>query len=292
MSSVPGTNLARASGTHDLGGDLPVVRLGYGAVHLPGPGVWGPPSDPAGALAVLRKAVEIGITFIDTADSYGPDVSEQLIREALHPYPDDLVVATKAGLTRQGPDRWVPLGAPAYLHQQAELSLRKLGVDRIDLFQLHRIDPAYPLEDQVGELTVLQDEGKIHHIGLSNVSDEQLRQARRIATIASVQNRYHVGARESDAVLDQCEAGGIAFIAYAPLDSGNFAEERGPVARAAERHGATPTQLVLAWLLHRSPVMVPIPGTRNIEHLVSNTAAASLALSDDEFLALSAVARS
>jgi pyridoxine 4-dehydrogenase len=279
-------NLAAPSGTFQLGGDLPVVRLGYGTMQLPGEGVWGPPKDRDAALAVLRRAVEIGVTFFDTADSYGPEVAEDLLREALHPYADDVVVATKAGLTRQGPGQWTPVGNPAYLRQQCELSLRRLGLERIDLFQLHRIDAAVPAEDQVGELVALQDEGKIRHIGLSEVSVEQLQEAQKTATIVSVQNLFNLAQRDAEPLLDHCTDQGIAFIPWFPLATGQLSKEDGPLAEAAERHDATPSQLALAWLLKRSPVMLPIPGTSSIDHLESNTAAASIELTDDEFEAL------
>jgi pyridoxine 4-dehydrogenase len=281
-------NLAAGSGTFALGGDLPVVRLGYGTMQLPGEGVWGPPRDKETALAVLRRAVEIGITFFDTADSYGPEVAEDLLREALHPYADDVVIATKAGLTRQGPGVWTPVGRPAYLRQQCELSLRRLGLERIDLFQLHRIDREVPLEDQVGELEKLQDEGKIRHIGLSEVSVEQLEEARRTATIVSVQNLFNLANRDAEPLLEHCERHDIAFIPWFPLATGELSKETGPLADAAREHDATPAQLALAWLLARSPVMLPIPGTSSLEHLESNTAAAGIELSTAELDALSA----
>ncbi len=281
-------NLAAPSGTFALGGDLPVTRLGYGTMQLPGEGVWGPARDHDEALRVLRRAVEIGITFFDTADSYGPYVAEDLLREALHPYADDVVVATKAGLTRQGPGVWTPLGQPAYLRQEVELSLRRLGLERIDLFQLHRIDPAYPLEDQVGELTALQDEGKIRHIGLSEVSVEELRAAQEVATIVSVQNLFNLAKRDAEPLLDHCTEHGVAFIPWFPLATGELSAEDGPLAAAAKEHDATPSQLALAWLLKRSPVMLPIPGTSSVAHLESNTAAAGIELTDDEFEALAA----
>jgi len=281
-------NLAAASGTFRLGGDLPVVRLGYGAMQLTGPGVWGPPRDHAEAVAVLRRAVELGITFIDTADSYGPFYSEEVIREALHPYADDVVVATKAGLLRTGPDVWVPCGRPEYLRQQVETSLRRLGLERIDLFQLHRIDSTVPLEDQVGELDALRQEGKIRHLGLSEVDVEQLQAAQKVAPIVSVQNLYNLADRSAEALLDHCEAEGIGFIPWFPLATGALSKDDGPLADAAREHGATPSQLALAWLLRRSPVMLPIPGTSRVAHLESNTAAAGLQLSDEEFERLSA----
>ena len=283
-------HLATASGTFQIGGDLPVVRLGYGTMQLTGEGVWGPPKDHDEAIRVLRRAVEIGVTFFDTADSYGPVVAEELLAEALQPYADDVVIATKAGLTRQGPGVWTPLGQPAYLRQQTELSLRRLGVERIDLFQLHRIDAAYPLEDQVGELAALQAEGKIRHLGLSEVSVEQLQAAQAVAPIATVQNLYNLADRRSEALLDFATEHGIGFIPWFPLATGELARADGPLAAAARDHGATPSQLALAWLLRRSPVMLPIPGTSSVEHLESNTAAAAIELTDEEFDALSAIA--
>ncbi len=280
-------NLAAASGTFQLGGDLPVVRLGYGTMQLTGEGVWGDPKDPDEAVRVLRRAVEIGVTFFDTADSYGPVVAEELLKKALHPYADDVVLATKAGLTRQGPGVWTPVGNPAYLRQQCELSLRRLGVERIDLFQLHRIDANVPAEDQVGELKKLQDEGKIRHIGLSEVSVEQLEQARKVATIASVQNLFNLSNRDAEPLLEHCEKHDIGFIPWFPLATGELSKEDGPLAESAKKHDATPSQLALAWLLKRSPVMLPIPGTSSVDHLESNTAAAGIELTDDEFEALS-----
>ena len=279
---------ANASGTFAIAGDLPVVRLGYGAMQITGPGIWGPPRDHDESIRVLRRTVELGITFIDTADSYGPEVSEQLIREALHPYADDLVIATKAGLTRQGPDIWTPLGYPPYLRQQCELSLRRLGVETIDLFQLHRIDTAYPLEDQVGELKKLQEEGKVRHLGLSEVTIDQLEAARKVAEIATVQNLYNLANRSAEDLLDHCEREGIGFIPWYPLATGELSREDGPLAAAAREHGATPSQLALAWLLRRSPVMLPIPGTSRVAHLEQNTAAADIELSEAEFEGLSA----
>ena len=282
------TNLAAPSGTFRLGGDLPVVRLGYGTMQLPGEGVWGPPKDREAAHAVLRRAVEIGVTFFDTADSYGPEVAEDLLREALHPYADDVVIATKAGLTRQGPGKWTPVGRPAYLRQQCELSLRRLGLERIDLFQLHRIDGDVPVEDQVGELKQLQDEGKIRHIGLSEVSVDQLVEAQRTATIVSVQNLFNLANRDAEPLLDHCTEHGIGFIPWFPLATGALSQQDGPLAESARKHDATPSQLALAWLLKRSPVMLPIPGTSSVEHLDSNTAAAGIELTDAEFEALTA----
>ena len=286
MATSTNQNIAAASGTFALGGDLPVVRLGYGTMQLPGEGVWGPPKDHAEALRVLRRAVELGITFFDTADSYGPYVAEDLLREALHPYADDVVIATKAGLTRQGPGVWTPLGQPAYLRQEVTLSLRRLGLERIDLFQLHRIDPAYPVADQVGELKQLQDEGKIRHIGLSEVTVDQLVEAQNTTEIVSVQNLFNLANRDAEKLLDHCTEHGIGFIPWFPLATGELSAADGPLAAAAEQHDATPAQLALAWLLQRSPVMLPIPGTSSIEHLETNTAAAGIELTDEEFVAL------
>lgn len=274
------------SDTFRIGGDLPVTRLGYGTMQLTGEGVWGPPEDHDGAIAVLRRAVELGVTLFDTADSYGPEVAEDLLREALHPYADDVVIATKAGLTRTGPGQWIPVGRPSYLRQQCELSLRRLGLERIDLFQLHRIDPEVALEDQVGELAALQQEGKIRHIGLSEVSVEQTRAAREVATIATVQNLYNLADRSAEELVDYCEAEGIGFIPWFPLATGALSKDDGPLAAASREHDATPSQLALAWLLRRSPVMLPIPGTKSLDHLESNTAAAGIELSDPEFEAL------
>ncbi|NVN50033.1 aldo/keto reductase [Mycolicibacterium hippocampi] len=272
--------------TLTIGGDLTVNRLGFGAMRLTGQGVWGPPADPDECIRVLRRAAELGVDFIDTADSYGPYVSEELIRQALHPY-DGIVVATKAGLLRTGPDQWPPLGYPAYLRQQCEMSLRRLGVDTIDLFQLHRIDTKFPAEDQIGELVALQQEGKIRHIGLSEVSAEQLTAARAVTPIASVQNMYNLTARDAEPVLDACETDGIAFIPWFPLAAGPLAAADGPLQRIAADHDASPSQLALAWLLKRSPVMVPIPGTSKVAHLEENVAAAQIELTDAEFETLS-----
>lgn len=274
------------SPTFALGGDLTVNRLGFGAMRLTGKGVWGPPADRDECLRMLRRAVELGVDFIDTADSYGPYVSEDLIRDALHPY-DGVVVATKAGLLRTGPDDWTPLGFPAYLRQECEMSLRRLGVDTIELFQLHRIDSKFPAEDQVGELLKLQQEGKIRHIGLSEVTAEQLAAARAVAPIASVQNMYNLTMRAAEPVLDVCESEGIAFIPWFPLAAGPLAASDGPLQRIAADHGASPSQLALAWLLKRSPVMLPIPGTSKVAHLEENVAAARIELTDAEFETLS-----
>ncbi|WP_099039607.1 aldo/keto reductase [Mycobacterium neglectum] len=273
--------------TFTIGGDLTVNRLGFGAMRLTGQGVWGPPADHDECIRVLRRLVEVGVNFIDTADSYGPYVSEELIKEALHPYPEGLVVATKAGLLRTGPDVWPVLGFPAYLRQECEMSLRRLGVDTIDLFQLHRIDDKFPAEDQIGELVKLQQEGKIRHIGLSEVNVDQLEAAQKVATIVSVQNMYNLSVRTAEPVLEACESQNIGFIPWFPLAAGPLAAADGPLQRIAADHDASPSQLALAWLLKRSPVMLPIPGTSKVAHLEENVAAASIELSDDEFETLS-----
>jgi pyridoxine 4-dehydrogenase len=278
--------IAEASGTFQLGGDLPVFRLGYGSMQLTGDGVWGDPKDPDEAVRVLRRAVELGVNFIDTADSYGPFVAELLIRKALRPYADGVVIATKAGFTRQGPGRWTPVGRPEYLRQQVELSLRHLGVERIDLLQLHRIDPAVPVADQVGELAALQREGKIRHIGLSEVSVADVEEAARTATIVSVQNLYNVANRNAEELLDYSEKHDIGFIPWFPLATGKLARPGGPLDSIAKSHSASPSQLALAWLLRRSPVLLPIPGTGSVGHLEENTAAAGIELTDEEFTAL------
>jgi pyridoxine 4-dehydrogenase len=278
---------AAASGTFEIG-DLSVRRLGFGTMRLTGKGIWGPPADHDESIRVLRRAVELGVTFIDTADSYGPYVAEELIREALHPYPDDLLIATKAGLLRTGPDVWIPLGNPSYLRQEVEMSLRRLGIERIDLMQLHRVDPNFPLEDQLGELVKLKDEGKIAHIGLSEVGVDQLTAAQQITPIVSVQNLYNLANRSAEAVVDEAEAQGIAFIPWFPLAAGPLAAADGPLHQLAVDHDASPSQLALAWLLKRSPVILPIPGTSQVSHLESNVAAASIELTDEEFDAISA----
>lgn len=279
---------ADASGTFSIGGELPVNRLGYGSMRLTGPGIWGEPGDRAEAVRVLRRAVELGVNFIDTADSYGPFISEQIIREALHPYADDLVIATKGGLARSGPDAWHPVGRPEYLRQQAELSLRHLGLERIDLYQLHRIDPAVPLTDQIGELVLLQQEGKIGHIGLSEVSVSQVEEAGELAEIASVQNMYNLAERASEDVLDHAEQEGIAFIPWFPVATGELAAPGGPLDALAREHDATPAQLALAWLLRRSPSLLPIPGTSSVAHVEENISAATVELTDEQYAALTA----
>ncbi|MDQ3720653.1 MAG: aldo/keto reductase [Actinomycetota bacterium] len=263
-------------------GDHTVRRLGFGAMRITGAGVWGEPEDRGEALAVLRRAVELGVNLIDTADSYGPEVSERLIAEALHPYPDDLLIATKAGFVRDGPGQWRTNGRPEHLREAVEGSLKRLKLDRIDLLQLHRIDHRVPAEDQLGTLTELREEGKIAHIGLSEVSVEQLEHAEGITPIVSVQNRFNLEDRAAEDVLEACEERGIGFIPWFPLASGNLLREGGPLEEIAERHGASAAQVALAWLLRRSEVMLPIPGTSSVEHLEDNLAAAEIELSDEE----------
>jgi len=280
---------AAKSGTFLLGGDLPVHRLGFGAMRLTGKGIWGEPRDHTEAIAVLRRALELGVNLIDTADSYGPEVSERLIAEALYPYPQGLVIATKAGLERPGPDQWKPNGRPEHLRAACEGSLRRLKLERIDLYQLHRIDPDVPFADQFGTLKRLQEEGKIRHIGLSEVTVAELERARQLLPIVSVQNLYNLADRHSEAVLDHCEREEIAFLPWFPLATGTLARSGGPLAKAAARLRATPARVALAWLLRRSPVMLPIPGTSSVRHLEENTGAALLELSDREFAALSQV---
>ncbi len=275
------TTTAKASGTFDIGEDLEVTRLGYGAMQLPGEGIWGPPKDHDKALAVLRRLPEVGVDFIDTADSYGPYVSEDLIHEALHPY-DGITVATKAGLTRGGPNDWKSVGRPEYLRQCCEMSLRRLDVDAIDLFQLHRIDKKVPREEQFGLLKELKDEGKVRHLGLSEVSVEEIKAAQEVFAVTTVQNMYNLTTRQSEEVLDYCEEQNIGFIPWFPLASGALARPGGPVAEAAEAHDATPGQVALAWLLQRSEVMLPIPGTSSVEHLEDNVGAADLELTAEE----------
>ncbi|HZU46792.1 MAG TPA: aldo/keto reductase [Mycobacterium sp.] len=288
MSTETSKTPAAASGTLSLGDELTVNRLGFGAMRLTGPGVWGPPADRDECIRVLRRAVELGVNFIDTADSYGPYYSEEIIREALHPY-DGLVIATKAGLLRTGPDEWVPMGFPAYLRQECEMSLRRLGVETIDLFQLHRIDDKFPLEDQVVELNKLQTEGKIRHVGLSEVTVDQLAAAQQVMPIVSVQNMYNLTARAAEPVLEEATNQGIAFIPWFPLAAGPLAAPDGPLARMAAEHDATPAQMALAWLLNRSPVMLPIPGTSSVAHLEENVRAAEITLSEDEVEFLGAI---
>jgi pyridoxine 4-dehydrogenase len=270
---------AGTAGTVDVGGDLTVNRLGFGAMRVTGRGVWGPPPDRDEALAVLRRAVELGVNFIDTADSYGPDVSEELIAEALHPYPDDLVIATKGGLVRPGPMRWVPDGRPEHLVEVCEGSLRRLRLEQIPLYQLHRPDPKVPLEDSVGTLVALKEQGKIRHIGLSNVTEDQLRRAQRMTPVVSIQNRYNVDDRGSESLVDLCEQESLVFLPWAPIQD---VDRDRAVQEIAQRHGATPRQVVLAWLLARSPSILPIPGTGSVAHLEENVAAAAITLTPAE----------
>jgi pyridoxine 4-dehydrogenase len=283
-----GELVAAASGVFALGGNVAVTRLGYGAMRITGPGIWGEPADRDEAIRVLRRAVELGVDFIDTADSYGPFVSEELIREALHPY-DDVTIATKGGLVRPGPDRWGQDGRPEYLRECVEASLSRLGLDTIDLYQLHRIDPKVPAADQVGELNQLRKEGKIRHIGLSEVSVTEIAEARLTAPIASVQNLYNLLDRRHEPVLDYCEREGLGFLPYCPIATGQLASPVGPLAMLARQAGASPVQLALAWMLRRSPVMLPIPGTGSVGHLEENVAAAQVELTDDQFRVLSAL---
>ena len=285
MSEV---STAALSGAFKLGGTDSVNRLGYGTMQLTGSGVWGEPRNPEEAVAVLQRAVALGVNFIDTADSYGPAVAEQLVRRALHPYPEDLVIATKAGLARTGPGKWHPLGRPEYLKQQAEMSLRNLGLESIGLFQLHRIDPLVPLADQIGALAELREEGKIRHIGLSEVSVAQLREAQELAPIVSVQNLFNLANRSAADVLELCEQQELAFIPWFPLATGQLATDEGPLQAIARATGAKPSQLALAWLLARSPVMLPIPGTSSLAHLEENMQAAALTLDAEQLAALDA----
>ena len=279
---------AADSGTFKLGGDLPVHRLGYGAMRLTGEGIWGEPKDAAEAHRVLQRAVELGINFIDTADAYGPEVSERLIAEALHPYKQGVVIATKGGLTRTGPQQWHPVGRPEYLQQCVEMSLRRLKLDTIDLWQLHRIDAKVPVEESLEPILKLQKDGKIRHIGLSEVKPHEIEQVLKFAKVVSVQNQYNIGDRQHEDTLEFCEKHEIAFIPWFPVAAGKLAKEGGPLDTAAKRHGASVSQLALAWLLHRSPVMLPIPGTSSVRHLEENTASASLNLSAEEWTEIEA----
>jgi aryl-alcohol dehydrogenase-like predicted oxidoreductase len=276
-------------GTIEIG-DHTVRRLGFGAMRITGPGIWGPPADHDEAIAVLRRSVELGVNLIDTADSYGPDVSEELIAEALHPYPDDLLIATKGGLTRTGPGQWPRDGSPEHLREACEGSLRRLKLERIELYQQHSPDANVPYERSIGALKELQDEGKILHIGVSNVSVDQLETAREIVEVVSVQNRFNLTDRHSQDVLERCEELGLAFFPWAPLAMGELAEPGGPLDRIASAHDATPGQVALAWLLARSAVIVPIPGTSSVEHLEENLGAAELELSEDELAQLESAA--
>jgi pyridoxine 4-dehydrogenase len=270
------------AGSITLGGDLRVRRLGFGAMRLTGPGIWGEPADPEGAREVLVRAVRLGVNFIDTADSYGPEVSERLIGETLYPYPEGLVIATKGGQARPGPGQWVPDGRPEHLREACEGSLRRLRLDRIDLYQLHRVDPKVPLEESLGALADLRTEGKIRHVGLSNFTVERIERARRVVPIVSVQNRYNLTDRRSESVVDYCERHGFAFMPWAPIAAGDLAAPGGLLDRIAERHKASAGQVALAWLLRRSPMMLPIPGTSSAEHLLENLAAPLVPLTDAE----------
>ncbi len=286
---MPTSTPAAQSGTFAIGGDLTVHRLGYGTMQLSGPGAFGPAPDHDEALRVLRRAVELGVTLLDTADSYGPDTNEELVAAALHPYPENLVIATKAGFERPGAKQWRTNGRPEHIRARAEGSLRRLKVERLDLLQLHRIDPNVAAEDQFGVLAELRDEGKVRHVGLSEVKVEHIEAARRIVPIATVQNRYNVGDRAHEAVLDHCAREGIGFLPWYPLGNRKLAAANGPLAEAAARHEATPAQVALAWLLHRSPVLLPIPGTSQVAHLEENVAAAELELSEEEVAAIGGV---
>lgn len=283
MTETNGHPDASAAGTFAIGGDLEVNRLGFGAMRITGEGIWGEPENPEEAKAVLRRILEIGITLVDTADPYGPDVSERLIGETLSPYPDDLTIATKGGLVRPGPGNWQTNGRPEHLREACEGSLQRLRLELIDLYQLHRIDPDVPAEESLGVLSEMRDEGKIRHIGLSEAGVEEIQQAQEILPIATVQNRYNLTDRGSEDVLDYCEQEGIGFIPWFPLATGDLTKDGGPLDEISANHDARPSQIALAWLLKRSPVMLPIPGTSSVEHLDENAAAARIELSDDEF---------
>jgi aryl-alcohol dehydrogenase-like predicted oxidoreductase len=287
MSTSSSSRPAAASGTFQIG-DRTVNRLGYGTMQLPGAGVWGPTRDHDESIRVLRRAIELGVTLIDTADSYGPHVADDLVHEALHPYPDDLVIATKAGLTRSGPGRWAANGHPDHLRASCEDSLRRLGLDAIQLFQLHRIDPSVPADEQFGTLKELRDEGKIRYVGLSEVSVAEIEAARRVVPIATVQNLYNLAERQSEDVLAYCEREGIGFIPWFPIAAGKLAEDGGAASLLASEKGVTPAQIALAWLLGRSPVILPIPGTSQVTHLEENCAAAQVELTQAELDSLNA----
>ncbi|HEY2520542.1 MAG TPA: aldo/keto reductase [Streptosporangiaceae bacterium] len=280
---MTGTPNAAEAGTIDVGGDLTVNRLGYGAMRITGPGIWGDPPDRDRAKAALRRAVELGVNFIDTADSYGPDVSESLIAETLYPYPDDLVIATKGGQLRPGPHQWEPDGRPEHLREVLEGSLRRLKLEQIPLYQLHRVDPKVPIEESVGALAELKDQGKIRHVGLSNVNEEQLRKAERIVPIVSIQNRYNVTDRSSETLVDLCEQEELAFLPWAPIQD---ADDVDVITKVARDHGYSPRQIVLAWLLARSPQMLPIPGSGSPEHVEDNVTAATIKLDQGEVAAI------
>jgi pyridoxine 4-dehydrogenase len=283
--------MSNVKSTFKIGGELEVNRLGYGAMRITGKGIWGEPKDRNEAKRVLRRALELGVNFIDTADSYGPAVSEPLIGEALSPFPKGLVVATKAGLTRQGPDQWSPVGRPEYLVQQVEMSLRYLKTDAIYLWQLHRIDPKVPVEESLGAIANLQQQGKIRHVGLSEVKPKEIDRARKVIKIVSVQNMYNVGERQHEDVLEYCEKNGLAFIPWFPVAAGKLAQPGGALDSIAKRHGVTVSQLSLAWLLHRSPVMLPIPGTSSVTHLEENMKAREVSLSTAEMKEIESAAK-
>jgi aryl-alcohol dehydrogenase-like predicted oxidoreductase len=279
--------------TFQIGGGLTINRLGFGAMRITGAGIWGEPQNPEESRKVLRRLPELGVNFIDTADSYGPEVSERLIAEALHPYPKDLVIATKGGLTRQGPNQWAPVGRPEYLIQCVEMSLRRLRLETIDLYQLHRIDPKVPVEDSLGALVNLQKAGKIRHIGLSEVTRKEIERALKTAKIVSIQNKYNIGDRGKDTedALEYCTQHNLGFIPWFPVAAGKLAAPGGPLDDAARKHGTTVSQLSLAWLLHRSPVILPIPGTSSVKHLEENVAASKVNLTPEEWKALEAAAK-
>jgi pyridoxine 4-dehydrogenase len=289
--STAATLLAQSSGTFSLGGKTQVHRLGFGAMRITGEGIWGEPKDRAEARRVLQRAVELGVDFIDTSDAYGPFISEEIIAEALYPYPKGVVIATKGGLLRTGPNQWPALGRPEYLHQAVEMSLRRLKLERIDLWQLHRIDPKVPVEESLGIIKKLQEQGKILHVGLSEVKPKEIDQARKVVDIVSVQNQYNLGDRQHEDVVDYCAKNSLGFIPWFPVAAGKLARAGGPLDAAARRHNATVAQLSLAWLLHRSPVMLPIPGTSSVKHLEENVASASIKLSDQEWKAIEDDAR-
>jgi aryl-alcohol dehydrogenase-like predicted oxidoreductase len=289
-ATVSGASPAAQSGTFAIGGDMPVRRLGFGAMRITATGVWGEPADHNESIAVLRRSLELGITLIDTADSYGPEVSERLIAEALHPYPAGLVIATKGGFDRPGPNRWNENGRPEHLRAACHGSLKRLKLERIDLYQLHRIDPDVPVADQIGALLRLQEEGKVRHLGLSEVTVSDIKRVRKLATVVSVQNRYSVSDRQADAVVDYCARERLGFLPWFPLGTGTLARPGSPLARVAVRLRATPAQIALAWLLHRSPVMLPIPGTSSVAHLEENTAAARIELNDADFREIASAA--
>jgi pyridoxine 4-dehydrogenase len=282
---------AKASGTFAIGGDLTVNRLGYGAMRITGDGIWGEPKDAEECKRVLRRAVELGVNFIDTADSYGPEVSERLIGEALAPYAKDVVIATKAGLTRQGRNQWLPVGRPEYLQQQVEMSLRRLKVERIDLWQLHRIDAKVPVAESLGAIKKLQEQGKIKHVGLSEVSVAEIEEARKTIEIVSVQNKYNIEDRAAEDVVDYCTKHNLAFIPWFPVAAGKLAKPGGKLDEVAKRHGASVSQLSLAWLLQRSPVILPIPGTSSVAHVEENVAAAGVTLGESEWAEIESAAR-